>query len=67
MSNISELWSTPWHDLQRRLASSLASVVSYPDEARTGSPRHLAPSRPMAAGATWLVRARLLAAAAGRL
>jgi hypothetical protein len=60
MSDILELWSEPWHALQRSLASRVAS-----DPQNDGMHAH-APGPLVAApvGGTWLVRARRLAASA---
>jgi hypothetical protein len=60
MSDILELWSEPWHALQRTLASSAAG------DSKSLGPLvpALAPYThgPAPAGATWLVRALKLTA-----
>lgn len=56
MNNAVELWSTPWHELQRRLANGFGA-----DEATGGSPRSplVGPRMaPQAAAGSWLLRAR---------
>jgi len=55
MNDAVELWSTPWHELQRRLANGFGA-----DEATGGSSRPLVGTRmaPQAAAGSWLLRAR---------
>ena len=52
MNEISDFWSLPWHDLQRRLASSASPV--NPRDCAAGSPVSVA-----AQTVSWIVRAQL--------
>jgi hypothetical protein len=61
MNDLDELWSLPWHALQRRLAEA------YRPEATPATPAAIRRSRNERNDATagsWLVRARSIAASA---
>jgi hypothetical protein len=56
MSDILELWSEPWHELQRRLASRLPYEPQSEEMHSPPAPRIASPG-----GGTWLLRAWSLA------
>jgi hypothetical protein len=59
MKDIAELWSLPWHELQRSLAAGFgANAAGQPGA--SGSPTFKVPSPPctLSPVGSWLVRAR---------
>jgi hypothetical protein len=61
MNDILEMWSLPWHALQRRLAKGLAI-----DTAAAGTTRASGATAPIAPAGNWLMRARSAAIEATR-
>ncbi len=65
MNEILELWSVPWHALQRNLAEAFgaqaASTPAAPDPVSVRGPAVRAAAKPDAANepVSWLVRAHL--------
>jgi len=58
MNEIFELWSLPWHALQRSLANGFVADASIGEPA---SPARLGHGDPAARAGSWLARARSVA------
>ena len=63
MNKTIEVWSMPWHALQRNLAEAFGTQAIGKPAAAPKSPRTHVPT---AAAVSWLVRARHTTAQAGR-
>ncbi len=63
MNEIVEVWSMPWHSLQRSLAETFGTDVNGKSVA---APKPSQAHVPTAAAVSWLVRARHTTAQAGR-
>lgn len=62
MNKTVEVWSMPWHALQRNLAESFGTQAGKP----VAAPKYPRTHVPTAAAVSWLVRARHTSAQARR-